>query len=782
MDSPWRAEGEWLRAALHAHSTNSDGELSARGVAQHYGRAGYDVVALTDHWHRSEAPSTAGLLVLPGVELNCLLPEDRDGHVLGIGIEQDPAELEGERRGLAETAEWIVGAGGVAYLAHPYWTGVRPAGFELPASVAGIEVFNAGCELEVGRGLSSVHWDELLQDGRSCPALVTERQPPPRLSTPITRAGHNTAVLEELVPVHGREPAADLELAPGVEYLDPGDREAGRSNPAGRAPVQYGMREVGDPSLTDDPLARLGEVAALPLELRGIAFDPDAEHVPVAALGQDAVELDAWKDEQSPAADGSHASVPMVSERDDVVAGPGVVTHDVSWRRARRPSSSCGCAARHATTLRGVSTASPRPETLFAEPPVYRVRSRDGTTTRGSARGGFPRAGVRVPSKAGGRNGSTGASCSSGASPPRPASPSWRCPKPPLPRGKGARGPADPGNEEEPRPLVAAAKKEGHLNVIALPPDWANYGEIISTFTKKYGIGITSDNPQGSSADENQAIVSLKGDPRAPDVVDVNPTFAVAGTVSGLYTRYYVTNYATVPRSMKDTRGLWTGDYYGSVTIGYNANVVKTPPKSFADLLKPIYKNQVALNGSPLNSGSAIAGVFAAALANGGSLSNVGPGVDWFAKARSAGNYIPVETTPQTVASGQTPISIDWDYNNFAYVKEFPSANWKVVIPSDGQYGGYYCQAVSATAPHPWAARLWQEFLFSDQGRSSPEGLRAPRALRRPCRAQGDPEVGDGSLPAAWLNSKGAKFASLGQQAKAKVVINTEWPAKLGSS
>jgi hypothetical protein len=174
VDSPWRAEGEWLRAALHVHSTNSDGELSARGVARHYERAGYDVVALTDHWHRSEAPSSPGLVVLAGVELNCVLPDDRDGHVLGIGIERDPAELEGERRGLGETGEWIVGAGGVAYLAHPYWTGVRPAGFALPPSVTGIEVFNAGCELEVGRGLSSVHWDELLEDGRSCPALVTD--------------------------------------------------------------------------------------------------------------------------------------------------------------------------------------------------------------------------------------------------------------------------------------------------------------------------------------------------------------------------------------------------------------------------------------------------------------------------------------------------------------------------------------------------------------------------------------------------------------------------------
>ena len=156
------------------HTTNSDGELAPRALARHYGRAGYDVIALTDHWHRSVAPSSPDLVVLPGVELNCLLPEDRDGHVLGIGIERDPAELAGERRDLAATGDWIVDAGGVAYLAHPYWTGARAGGIELPPSVIGIEVYNAGCELEVGRGLSSVHWDELLQDGRLCPALVTD--------------------------------------------------------------------------------------------------------------------------------------------------------------------------------------------------------------------------------------------------------------------------------------------------------------------------------------------------------------------------------------------------------------------------------------------------------------------------------------------------------------------------------------------------------------------------------------------------------------------------------
>jgi hypothetical protein len=174
MDSPWQRDGDSLRAALHAHTTNSDGELAPRALARHYGRAGYDIVALTDHWHRSEAPSSPELVVLPGVELNCVLPGDLDGHVLGLGIERDPTELEGERRDLGEIGDWIASAGGVAFLAHPYWTGVRAGGLELPPSVTGIEVFNAGCELEVARGLSSVHWDELLEDGRMCPALATD--------------------------------------------------------------------------------------------------------------------------------------------------------------------------------------------------------------------------------------------------------------------------------------------------------------------------------------------------------------------------------------------------------------------------------------------------------------------------------------------------------------------------------------------------------------------------------------------------------------------------------
>jgi putative spermidine/putrescine transport system substrate-binding protein len=347
-------------------------------------------------------------------------------------------------------------------------------------------------------------------------------------------------------------------------------------------------------------------------------------------------------------------------------------------------------------------------------------------------------------------------------------------------RSRGEKTPPLKGKSTSIKELLAEAKKEGKLNTIALPPDWANYGEIITTFSKKYGIPITNDNPNGSSAQENQAIVSLKGDSRAPDVVDVGPAFAVSGTAQGLYGKYFVSTFSTIPRSMKDTRGFWWGDYWGAISIGYNQNLISNPPTSFKDLMKPEYKGKVALNGSPLASNSAVAGVLAASLSNGGSVKDVGPGIDWFAAMKKSGNYIPVQTTSATVASGQTPISIDWDYNNLAYVSEFPAARWKVNIPTDGVYGGYYAQAINASAPHPWAARLWEEFLFSDQGQVLfLKGFAHPARFNDLAKRKKLPKSLLDALPSPAIYAK-VKFASLGQQTAAKAKILAEWPSKVG--
>jgi putative spermidine/putrescine transport system substrate-binding protein len=327
-----------------------------------------------------------------------------------------------------------------------------------------------------------------------------------------------------------------------------------------------------------------------------------------------------------------------------------------------------------------------------------------------------------------------------------------------------------------PKKLIAAAKKEGQLNVIALPHDWANYGQQISTFKAKYGLSIDEANPNGSSAQENQAIRSLKGDSRAPDVVDVGPSFAGPGADEGLYAPYKVQTWKSIPASMKDSRARWYGDYWGVIGIGYNANLIKPAPKSFKDLLKPAYKNKVALNGNPLTSSSAVSGVFAAALANGGSVNNISPGIDFFRRLKAAGNFIPVDGTPQTVASGQTPIVIDWDYLNLAYRKQFPAVNWRTAVPSDGVYGAHYCQAISAFAPHPNAAKLWMEFLYSDQGQLIwLKGFSHPARFQNLAKRKKIPKALIAALPSSKLYAK-VKFATVAQQTAAKAKIAAEWP------
>ena len=350
-----------------------------------------------------------------------------------------------------------------------------------------------------------------------------------------------------------------------------------------------------------------------------------------------------------------------------------------------------------------------------------------------------------------------------------------------LARGAGAAAPPLRGSAISFTELVKQAKREKAINTIALPPDWANYGEIMSTFKRKFGLKLTNDNPDGSSAQENQAVRSLKGDARAPDVLDVSPSFAIAGANEGLYAKYFNRYFGSVPRSMKDGRGFWVGDYWGVISFGVNRSVVSNVPKSWNDLLKPEYKNKVALNGSPLTSGSAFAGVYSAALANGGSLTNIGPGIDFFKRLKDVGNFIPVQATPQTIASGQTPVTIDWDYLNLAYIKEFPAAKIAVSIPTSGVYGAHYCQSINATGPHPYAARLWQEFLYSDAGQLLwLKGYSHPARFADMARRKVIPQTLLKALPSSARYSK-VVFAAPGAQTKAKAVVSTDWPAKVGS-
>ncbi len=268
-------------------------------------------------------------------------------------------------------------------------------------------------------------------------------------------------------------------------------------------------------------------------------------------------------------------------------------------------------------------------------------------------------------------------------------------------------------SEEYMTQLVADAEKEGELNVIALPPTWANYGNIIKTFESKYDIKVNSKLPDTDSQTEIDTAKRLQGQDSAPDVFDLSQSVAIANT--DMFAPYKVQTWEDIPDANKDPEGLWVNDYGGYFSIGYDSAEVPAVT-SLDDLLGPDYKGAVALNGDPTTSGSGVAGVFMATLANGGSADDVAPGVEYFRKLNEAGNLIPVDVTPATIESGQTPVVLDWDYLNAAETKALPT--WKVVVPDGAVVGGYYFQAINKDAPHPNAARLWEEFLYSDEGQN----------------------------------------------------------------
>ncbi len=269
--------------------------------------------------------------------------------------------------------------------------------------------------------------------------------------------------------------------------------------------------------------------------------------------------------------------------------------------------------------------------------------------------------------------------------------------------------------------LVAAAKAEGNLTVIALPHDWCNYGEALTAFSTKYGIKINELNPDGGSGDEIQAIVANKDNkgPQAPDVIDVGYGFGPQLIADKLVMPYKVSTWDSIPADSKDPDGNWYGDYYGVLALEVNSDVVKNVPADWSDLVKPEYKGQIALAGDPRASAQAQMSVYAAALYNGGSLDNIQPGLDFFKKLNDAGNFVPVVAKQATVAKGETPIIFRWDYSALADKDSLAgNPNIAVVYPKSGTIAGIYIQAISAYAPHPNAAKLWEEYLYSDAGQN----------------------------------------------------------------
>jgi len=338
--------------------------------------------------------------------------------------------------------------------------------------------------------------------------------------------------------------------------------------------------------------------------------------------------------------------------------------------------------------------------------------------------------------------------------------------------------------------LLAAAKAEGTLTTIALPHDWCNYGpqegvtgpKLLDPFKARTGLAVNELDPQAGSGDEIEAIKANKDNPgpQAPDVIDVGLAFGPSAKAEGLLAPYKVATWDTIPAEVKDADGAWYGDYYGVFAFEVNTSVIKNVPQDWSDLLKDEYKGKIALAGDPRTSSQAILAVYASSLANGGSLDDASKGLDFFKQLNAKGNLLAGIANATTVAAGETPITIRWTYNALASrdaSAKAGGAKIEVVVPKSGRFGGVYVQAISKYAPHPNAAKLWMEHLYSDEGQLL--------WLKGYCNPIRYPDlVAKNKVPAEALaklpDVTGTVFPSLDQLTKARELITKQWDSVVG--
>ena len=274
--------------------------------------------------------------------------------------------------------------------------------------------------------------------------------------------------------------------------------------------------------------------------------------------------------------------------------------------------------------------------------------------------------------------------------------------------------------------LVAAAKKEGKLALITTPRDWANYGAIHDAYEKAFGVKVTVDNPDGSSQYE---IDTMKTAPKSkqPDSIDIGPLVVAQLTPPGgtpLSSPYKVINWNDIPKAAKDSTGLWYGNYGGKLAIVYNTTLSSVPTKA-SDFTKPEYKGIVGITGDPTSSNQAFMSLLAASIGNGGSknLSDVTKGLELFKAVKTQAPLVKVNGT--NLATGVAKLGFMWDFNALGIVPAAKAAglDLKFVYPSDFVLQAPpYINAINAKSPNCANARLWQEFVYSqNKGKTAAE-------------------------------------------------------------
>ena len=278
---------------------------------------------------------------------------------------------------------------------------------------------------------------------------------------------------------------------------------------------------------------------------------------------------------------------------------------------------------------------------------------------------------------------------------------------------------------EDLKALEQAARAEGEVNSVGMPDSWANWKDTWADLNKLYGLKHMDTDM--SSAQEIAKFDAEKDNATA-DIGDVGAAFGPIAMQKGVTQPYKPSTWEQIPAWAKDADGHWMLAYTGSIAFIVNKQLVKEPPKSWADLKEGKYK--VAI-GDVSAAAQAVNGVLAAAIANGGDEKNIQPGLDFFAEIAKQGRLSLSNPTIQTLEKGEVEVGVVWDFNGLSYRDQIDPSRFEVLIPSDGSVISGYTTIINKYAKHPNAAKLAREYILSDAGQ-----INLAKGNARPIRAE----------------------------------------------
>lgn len=278
---------------------------------------------------------------------------------------------------------------------------------------------------------------------------------------------------------------------------------------------------------------------------------------------------------------------------------------------------------------------------------------------------------------------------------------------------------------EDLQALEQAARAEAEVNSVGMPDSWANWKDTWADLNKLYGLKHMDTDM--SSAQEIAKFDAEKDNATA-DIGDVGAAFGPIAVQKGVTQPYKPSTWEQIPAWAKDADGHWMLAYTGSIAFIINKQLVKEPPKSWADLKEGKYK--VAI-GDVSAAAQAVNGVLAAAIANGGDEKNIQPGLDFFAEIARQGRLSLSNPTIQTLEKGEVEVGVVWDFNGLSYRDQIDPSRFEVLIPSDGSVISGYTTIINKYAKHPNAAKLAREYILSDAGQ-----INLAKGNARPIRAE----------------------------------------------